>query len=42
MTAEVVLSELGNVGLFRNAKTVSAYAGLAPAVRQSGTRGPRT
>ena len=38
VTAEVVLSELGNVGRFRNAKTVSAYAGLAPAVRQSGDK----
>jgi transposase len=36
VTAEVVLSELGDVGRFRNAKAVSAYAGLAPIVRQSG------
>jgi transposase len=36
VTAEVVLSELGDYGRFRNSKTVSAYAGLVPAVRQSG------
>ena len=36
VTAEVVLSELGDVSRFRNAKTVCAYAGLAPVVRQSG------
>jgi transposase len=36
VTAEVVLSELGDVSRFRNSKTVSAYAGLAPRVRQSG------
>jgi transposase len=36
VTAEVVLSELGDVGRFRNAKAVSAYAGLVPIVRQSG------
>ncbi len=36
VTAEVVLSELGDVSRFRNAKTVCAYAGLVPAVRQSG------
>ena len=36
VTAEVILSELGEVGRFRNAKAVSAYAGLAPVVRQSG------
>jgi len=36
VTAEVVLSELGDVSRFRNAKTVSAYAGLVPTVRQSG------
>jgi transposase len=35
-TTEVVLSELGDVERFRNAKTVCAYAGLAPIVRQSG------
>ena len=36
VTSEVILSELGDIGRFRNAKAVSAYAGLAPAVRQSG------
>jgi len=38
VTAEVVLSELGDYGRFRNSKAVSAYAGLAPAVRQSGDK----
>ena len=36
VTAEVVLSELGDVSRFRNAKAVCASAGLVPAVRQSG------
>jgi transposase len=36
VTIEVVLSELGDITRFRNAKTVCAYAGLAPVVRQSG------
>jgi transposase len=36
VTAEVVLSELGDIGRFRNAKAVCAYAGLVPVVRQSG------
>lgn len=36
VTSEVILSELGDIGRFRNAKAVSAYAGLVPAVRQSG------
>ena len=36
VTTEVVLSELGDITRFRNAKTVCAYAGLAPIVRQSG------
>jgi len=36
VTAEVVLCELGDVRRFRNAKAVCAYAGLAPAVRQTG------
>ena len=36
VTAEVVLSELGDVSRFKNAKAVCAYAGLVPAVRQSG------
>ena len=38
VTVEVVLSELGGYERFRNSKTVSAYAGLAPAVRQSGDK----
>jgi len=36
VTAEVILSELGDISRFRNAKAVCAYAGLVPAVRQSG------
>jgi hypothetical protein len=36
VTTEVVLSELAGYERFRNSKTVSAFAGLAPAVRQSG------
>jgi transposase len=36
VTIEVVLSELGDIARFRNAKTVCAYAGLAAVVRQSG------
>jgi transposase len=36
VTAEVVLSELGDVSRFRNAKAACAYAGLVPVVRQSG------
>jgi transposase len=36
VTLEVVLGELGDITRFRNAKTVCAYAGLAPVVRQSG------
>ena len=36
VTVEVVLSEVGYFGCFRNAKPVCAYAGLAPVVRQSG------
>jgi transposase len=36
VTAEVVLSELGDVSRFRNAKAICAYAGLVPVVRQSG------
>jgi transposase len=35
VTAEVVLSELGDAGRFRNQKQVAAYAGLAPARRES-------
>ena len=36
VTAEVVLSELGDVRRFKNAKAVCAYAGLVPVVRQTG------
>jgi transposase len=36
VTAEVVLSELGDVGRFKNAKAICAYAGLVPVVKQSG------
>jgi transposase len=36
VTIEVLVSELGDVARFRNAKAVCAYAGLAPVVRQSG------
>ena len=36
VTAEVVLSELGDVSRFKNAKAVCAYAGLVPVVRQTG------
>jgi transposase len=36
VTIDVVISELGDVARFRNAKAVCAYAGLAPIVRQSG------
>jgi len=36
VTAEVILSEVGDVSRFRNAKAVCAYAGLVPAVRQTG------
>ena len=38
VTAEVVLSELGDISRFRNARTVCASAGLVPVVRQSGER----
>jgi transposase len=36
VTAEVILSEVGDVNRFRNAKKICAYAGLVPAVRQTG------
>ena len=36
VTAEVVLSELADVSRVPNAKAVCAYAGLVPAVRQTG------
>jgi transposase len=35
VTAEVVLAELGDVGRFRSARQVVAYAGLAPGHRES-------
>ena len=38
VTTEVVLSEIGDVSRFRNAKTISAYAGLVPRVRQTGNK----
>ena len=41
VTTEVILSELGDVSHFRNAKKVCAYAGLAPIVRQSGDKKSR-
>ena len=36
VTAEVVISELGDISRFPNAKKICAYAGLVPAVRQTG------
>jgi transposase len=36
VTIDVLVSELGDITRFRNAKAVCAYAGLAPVVRQSG------
>jgi transposase len=39
VTIDVVVSELGDVSRFRSAKAVTAYAGLAPRVRQSGGKG---
>jgi transposase len=36
VTVDVVVSELGDVRRFRSVKAVCAYAGLVPAVRQSG------
>ena len=38
VTIDVVVSELGDITRFRNAKAVCAYAGLAPIVRQTGAR----
>ncbi len=38
MTTEVVLSELAGYERFRNSQSVAAYAGVAPAVRQSGEK----
>jgi transposase len=36
VTAEVIVSEVGDVSRFRNAKAICAYAGLVPTVRQTG------
>jgi transposase len=41
VTAEVVVSELGDISRFRNAKTICAYAGLVPKVRQTGSKKPK-
>ena len=38
VTVDIVLSELGEVGRFRSAKQVAAYAGLAPGQRASAGR----
>src|SRR5262249_4712696 len=39
VTVDVVVSELGDVRRFRSGKAVTAYAGLAPRVRQSAGKG---
>ena len=39
VTIDVVISELGDVSRFTSSKAVTAYAGLAPRVRQSGGKG---
>jgi transposase len=39
VTVDVVVSELGDVKRFHSVKAVCAYAGLVPAVRQSGGKG---
>ncbi len=41
VTAEVIISELGDVSRFSNAKKICAYAGLAPKVRQTGGKKPK-
>ena len=41
VTAEVVISELGDVSRFPNAKRICAYAGLVPKVRQTGGKKPK-
>jgi transposase len=41
VTAEVVVSELGDFSRFPNAKKISAYAGLVPKVRQTGGKKPK-
>ncbi len=42
VTAEVILSELGDISRFRNAKTVWAYAGLVPVYGKAARGNPRT
>ena len=42
VTVDVVVSELGDVSRFHSVKAVCAYAGLVPAVRQSGGKRRRT
>ncbi len=39
VTIDVVVSELGDVSRFRSSKSVTAYSGLAPKVRQSAGKG---
>jgi transposase len=39
VTIDVVVSELGDVSRFKSSKAVTAYAGLAPQVRQSAGKG---
>lgn len=39
VTIDIVVSELGDIRRFRSAKRVAAYAGLAPALRESAGRG---
>jgi transposase len=39
VTIDVVVSELGDVSRFKSSKAVTAYAGLAPRVRQSAGKG---
>jgi transposase len=39
VTIDVVVSELGDVSRFKSSKSVTAYAGLAPRVRQSAGKG---
>jgi transposase len=39
VTIDVVVSELGDVSRFKTSKAVTAYAGLAPRVRQSAGKG---
>jgi hypothetical protein len=41
VTADVVISELGDVSRFPNANKICAYAGLVPKVRQTGGKKPK-